>query len=150
MKDDKLTRELPACDILMNFEKAERQALSSFGKFFILQQGEVVIEEHAQQDCLYFLISGMLQARHRSDDGSVKPLGTIRAGEWFGEINIFHPWTSSAEVICVEMGKAWCITRTNLEQYLNQSPAMGCLLLLGVGEVLAKRIRKITSSFIVN
>lgn len=149
MKEDKLTRELPACELLTNFSKEERQALSAFGTFFLLQQGEVVIEEHAQQDCLYFLILGRLQARHRGEGGQVKPLGIISAGEWFGEVNIFHPWTSSAEVMSLEPGKVWRITRMDLETYLNQAPALGCLLLLGVGEVLAKRIRKLTSSFVV-
>jgi len=42
VREDKLTSEIPACDILMNFSKQERQVLSSFGTFLLLQQGDVI------------------------------------------------------------------------------------------------------------
>mgnify|MGYP001583731316 FL=1 len=35
----------------------------------------------------------------------------------------------------------WCISRARLEEFLNTCPTLGCLLLLGIAEVLARRTR---------
>jgi CRP-like cAMP-binding protein len=56
-------------------------------------------------------------------------------------INIFDPKSSSAMVVAHVESQAWSISRPKLEEFLNNHPELGCLLLLGVGEVLARRTR---------
>lgn len=92
------------------------------------------------QECLYFLIQGVLHAVHKVQSG-VTPLGTIKDGEWFGEINIFDPKVSSAMVVAHTDSQVWRISRSKLEEFLNSHPELGCQLLLGVAEVLARRTR---------
>ena len=142
MKEDRLTTELPVGELLGRFDRQERRALSSFGEFLVYKPFEVVIEEGAEQNCLYFLISGTLHAVHRVEEGAT-PLGTIQAGEWFGEINMFDPQTATAAVIAHIESHVWRMPRTGLEEFLNTYPNLGCQLILGIAEVLAKRMRKV-------
>lgn len=134
---------LPECALLAGFEEQDRHALTTHGRFISFKSGEVVIRESEKQECLYLLISGSLRAVHNVDGGKT-PLGSIESGEWFGEINIFDPNTASAMVVAHMDSQAWYITRAQLEEFLNERPQLGCQLLLGVGEVLARRTRDLT------
>jgi CRP/FNR family transcriptional regulator, cyclic AMP receptor protein len=131
---------LPACEVLRGFEEADRRALTAHGEFLRLAPEQVVIREGDDQDCLFMLLHGVLRALHQVSGGAT-PIGTIQAGEWFGEVNIFDPQKASAMVAARTESIVWRMSRTQLEAFLNASPALGCLLLLGVGEVLARRTR---------
>lgn len=144
MKDDPVIHELPVCEVLASFEKEDRAELSAYGKFYTFRANETVIREGDAQNCLYLLINGMLHAVHKVEDGAT-PIGTIKAGEWFGEVNIFDPQKASAAVISRDESHVWRISRQRLEEYLNNHPSFGCLLLLGVSEVLARRTRELVN-----
>jgi len=134
--------ELPSSDLLAGFNDEERRRLGSFGKFRTYPAEEKVIREGRQQDCLFFLLKGLLHAVHEARGGHT-PLGAIRAGEWFGEMNIFDPRSAAATVIARRDSRVWVISRAKLEEFLNQYPVLGCQLLLGVAEVLARRVREL-------
>ena len=136
MKEDLLHNELPVCGVLSGFNRGERRTLSEYGNFLIFKRDETVIQEKENQNCLYFLISGTLHALHKVEGGAT-PVGTIKAGEWFGEINIFDPGRASAAVVAHEEAHVWRIPRMELEEFLNEYPSLGCLLLLGVGDGFA-------------
>lgn len=140
MEKEPLPTVLPACDLLAGFEEPGRRALTAYGQFHAFKPGQVVIREKENQDRLYLLIRGELRALHRLK-GGMTPLGVIRPNEWFGEINIFDPQVASAMVMAHSDSQAWSIGRSGLEAFLNAQPALGCQLLLGVGEVLARRAR---------
>jgi CRP-like cAMP-binding protein len=77
---------------------------------------------------------------HETDTGPV-PVGGISEGEWFGEINIFDADVASATVVARRESQVWYISRSKLEAFLNDEPALGCQLILGAAEILAHRIR---------
>jgi CRP-like cAMP-binding protein len=134
---------LPECEVLGSFEEQDRRALTSYGEFLAFKPEQTVIREGQSQESLYFLVQGLLHAVHVVKDGAT-PLGAIRDGEWFGEINIFDPQRASAMVVSRTNSLVWRISRNDLEAFLNDHSALGCLLLLGVGEVLARRTRAVT------
>lgn len=144
MNTDARPDVLPPCALLASFDEADRQALTGHGRFLQFKAGQTIIREKERQDCLYFLIQGELRAVHQLKGGSA-PVGTIRAGEWFGEINIFDPKAASAMVVAHIDSQVWSISRPKLEGFLNEKPDLGCLLLLGVGEVLARRTRELVA-----
>lgn len=114
--------------------------MTSYGKFLDFSAGKIIVNEGDPQESLYFLVSGVLHAVHKVK-GGLAPIGTIKSGEWFGEINIFDPQKATAMCVAHLEGRTWYITRNKLEEFLNDHPALGCVLLLGVAEVLAKRAR---------
>jgi CRP-like cAMP-binding protein len=135
---------LPDCALLAGFDDADRHALSECGEFLEFKAGRTVIGEGQPQESLYLLLHGRLNAVHKVEGGEA-PLGTIRDGEWFGEVNIFDPQQASAMVVAHGDARMWRISRANLEEFLNTHPLLGCQLLLGVGEVLARRTRELTT-----
>ena len=141
MKPDPTLNELPMCDLLARFSRDDRRALSPYGTFLVLKANEVVIREGEPQNCLFFLVSGTLHALHKVQDGAT-PVGSIQAGEWFGEINIFDPQVASAEVVAHDKAQIWRISRAGLEEFLNANPVLGCQLLLTISELLSRRARK--------
>ena len=128
--------------MLSAFDEEERQLLGSYGKFVRYRPEDAVIREGGRQDNLYYLIRGLLHAVHNVSDGAT-PVGAIRDGEWFGEINIFDPQSASATVISRSDALVWRMSRARLEDLLNEHPVLGCQLLLSVSELLAQRIRTV-------
>lgn len=137
---------LPPSRFLELFEEEDRRILSSYGNFVRYRAGEVIIGEGRRQDRLCCLLEGILDVVHVIEGGSA-PLGTIRTGEWFGEINILDPAEASATVIANKPSQIWRMTRERLEEYLNAYPGQGCVLLLGIGEMLARRTRDLLGRF---
>ena len=131
---------LPASTHLATFEESDRATLSSYGKFVEFKANNIIVKEGDPQESLYFLLEGVMHAVHQVNSGMV-PLGTIKKGEWFGEINIFDPQTATAMCVAHMDSKVWMISRDMLEQFLNDHPSLGCILLLGVAEGLARRTR---------
>jgi CRP-like cAMP-binding protein len=144
MDEAPMTDLLPECSLLAGFDEADRRELTGYGEFRDFEAGRTVIGEGQSQESLYLLLQGRLNAVHKIDDGEA-PLGTIRNGEWFGEVNIFDPQQASAMVVAHVNARTWQISRTKLEEFLNAHPLLGCQLLLGVGEVLARRSRDLTT-----
>lgn len=131
---------LPASNVLANFSGEERSILSGFGTFINLKAQQIVVKEGEPQESLYFLMEGLVHAVHKIK-GGLAPLGSIRAGEWFGEINIFDPQAATAMCVAHMDSRVWAISRDRLEEFLNSYPSLGCMLLLAVSEILAKRTR---------
>ncbi|MCK5849541.1 MAG: cyclic nucleotide-binding domain-containing protein [Kiritimatiellae bacterium] len=144
MKEDPILHELPICTMLAGFKKDNRHALSTYGEFLVFKADEIIIQEKEEQDCLYFVVSGLIHALHKMKKGAT-PLGTIQEGEWFGEINIFDPRMSSAMVVARTESHIWRISRSKLEEFLNGNPSLGCQLLLSIAEVLAHRARELVN-----
>ena len=144
MKEDPVLNELPVCTMLAGFKKANRHALSTYGEFLVFKTDEIIIREKEEQNCLYFVVSGVVHAVHKVKKGAT-PLGAIKEGEWFGEINIFDPSLSSAMVVARTESHVWRISRPKLEEFLNSNPSLGCQLLLSIAEVLARRTRKLVN-----
>ena len=142
MKDDSTFEQLPPTKVLAGFDDEDRRKLSSYGKFLVFKAEQTVIREGEDQDCLYFLIKGMLHALHKVK-GGFTPVGAINADEWFGEINIFDPHSASAMVKARMDSQVWRISRPKLEKFLNNYPTLGSQLLLSVSEVLARRSRNL-------
>jgi len=144
MKEDPVLNELPVCTMLDGFKKTNRHALSTYGEFLVFKTDEIIIREKEEQNCLYFVVSGVVHAVHKVKKGAT-PLGAIKEGEWFGEINIFDPSLSSAMVVARTESHVWRISRPKLEEFLNSNPSLGCQLLLSIAEVLARRTRKLVN-----
>ena len=143
-QDPSPLEDLPAGRLLSDFSDEEQRILGSYGKILVFKQGDTVIREGQTQESLYFLAHGLLHAVHEVEDGST-PLGAIGPGEWFGEINIFDPHAASATVVASHESRVWRMSRSRLEEFLNDHPELGCQLLLSVGEVLSRRARQLVA-----
>lgn len=134
------TPELPAIGFLAEFPDEDRRTLSSFGEFFPAHKDTHVIKQGDPQDSLYLVISGILHV-HTVANGRDTLLGRALEGDVIGEVSIFDPGEASATVSAVEFSQIWRIDRPMLEDFLNENPELGNLLMVKIATQLSKRLR---------
>lgn len=132
--------ELPALGIVSRLEEEDRALLSNYGEFLPVQEGDVLIEEGADQDSLVFLISGLLHVVTEKDSKIVL-LARIEPGESIGEINLFDPAKASASVISKSFSQVWKARRSDLEEFLAAYPEAAGRLMIGLLSEMSRRLR---------
>lgn len=135
---------LPATGLIANLTQEDRDDLSSYGTFHNAKPETVLIEEGKPHGKLFYTISGHLEAR-RMDHGKEVLLGSIRDGDWIGEVDILDPSSAMCSVITVEETQYWEISRQELEKFINKNTSAGSVLLIGLAATLGRRIREVTS-----
>ena len=135
---------LPATGLIANFEKEDRDALRSYGTFHLAKTGEVLIEQGKPHGKLFFIVSGLFHAR-RSDAETDILLGRVTPGEWVGEVDLFDPSNAVCSVVAVEPSQYWEILRADLEEFINNYPNAGTIMLIGIASTLGRRIRSLTA-----
>jgi CRP-like cAMP-binding protein len=134
---------LPAVGPVAALSEEDRDALSSYGDFHLASHGDVLIPQGESHGKLFFIISGALHAVRRDADREVL-LGAIRRGEWVGEVDLFDPASAMCSVIVIEQTQYWAITRSDLEEFINNYPHAGVQLLISLASLLSKRLRSVT------
>ena len=135
--------QIPPIGIVANLYPSDIDALGSYGTFEFAAPGTVVIKQGQSHGNLFLIISGVLHAR-RNDQGNDVLLGQIEEGEWMGEVDLFDPSEAVCSVVAVKESHYWVITRDNLEEFINNYPSAGILLLIGLSTTLSRRIREVT------
>lgn len=148
MSDAPLSQvELPAMGLVAEMSSEDRSMLASYGHFSFASQGDEIIGQGQPQGSLYFVLSGLLHAK-RSDTGRDVLVGEIRAGESFGEVNIFDPGAASATVIASTPSQLWSIEGGELRSFVAAYPEAGSLLVWGVASVLSRRVRSVSEQLV--
>lgn len=137
------TPHLPAVGLVSELTKEDRDTLSSYGSFHLAAAGDVLIHEGEPHGKLFFIISGLLHAR-KVDEGRETLLGTITQGEWVGEVDLFDPASAVCSVVAIDPSQYWVIARADLEDFINNYPAAGIQILIGVAGTLGRRLRNVT------
>ena len=133
--------DLPALGFAQGLTDEERKQLSSFGQWTSADPGTEVIQEGAQQDSLYLVVSGLLHVQ-TSTTGRPIFLGKLKAGDSIGEINIFDAGEASASVSANEFATLWSISRQRLEEFMENHPAAAAKVVFAIATQLSKRLRK--------
>ncbi|MBE2205248.1 MAG: cyclic nucleotide-binding domain-containing protein [Chthoniobacterales bacterium] len=135
--------QIPAVGLVAQLNKEDRDTLSSYGSFHLAKPSDILIAEGIPHGKLFFIISGLLHAR-RQDTGRDILLGTINQGEWVGEVDLFDPASAVCSVVAIEPSQYWMITRSDLEDFINNYPEAGIQILIGVASTLGRRLRNVT------
>lgn len=126
---------------ILGFLKPEElEVLKFYGVFGEFAPGEVIVKEGLMQNRLYYVISGKLQVSV-SRAGEAFALGEIQAGDCFGEVSIFEPGPASATVTVLETAVLWHLDVQALQEFFGVLPGAGGQLLVGVAQLLCKRLR---------
>jgi len=143
MSEELVSPHLPAVGLVAGLTKEDRDTLSSYGEFHLAKPGEVLIPQGESHGKLFFIISGLLHAKRQDDDREML-LGPIHQGEWVGEVDLFDPRSAVCSVVVIEQTQYWKITRADLEDFINNYPAPGIQLVVGVAATLSQRLRGVT------
>jgi CRP-like cAMP-binding protein len=137
---DEVIADLQAIGILSYMTPDNLEALKFHGVFGEYGVGETIMEQDSQQHNLYFVISGRMEVFLTKAGAQVK-LGEVGPGDCLGELSVFEPGLASATVKVVETAVLWSLDIRALQQFFMNAPAGGGQLMLGICQLLSKRLR---------
>jgi CRP/FNR family transcriptional regulator, cyclic AMP receptor protein len=141
MSDGEGVADLVPVGILSHISAQDLETLKFYGVFGEFGPGEVVVEQGVQQTCLFVVVSGILEVVITGQAKEVK-LGEIGPGDCIGEVSVFEPGVASATVRVVETAILWSLDVQSLQTYFEQLPVAGGQLMLGIAQLLSKRLRQ--------
>jgi CRP-like cAMP-binding protein len=127
--------------LLANFRADELGLLSSFGDSRSYAEGEVLIQEGADNNRLFLVLKGKLEVL-QDVDGVKKPVATLESGDSIGEVSVFDPGPASATVRAASESEVWLITSEGLDRLHSANPKVAYRLLSRITTCLSKRLRK--------
>lgn len=122
----------------------EWEALRSHSEHLHVPAGHLVIPEGTTDRALYFVVHGALQVTTpRSKRGGERQVGVLEVGAVFGEVGFFDGKPRSANVRALTDAGLLRLSFASFEALAAKEPALGRLVLLDLGCVLATRLREV-------
>ena len=110
------------------------------------QQFSHIVCKGESGDAMYLVVEGELRALAMVD-GKESTLGTIGAGETFGEISLIDQGPRSADVVANRDSVLLRITCTAFDQLLREAPVLAVPFLLALSRTVVGRVRSLTSRY---
>jgi hypothetical protein len=110
------------------------------------QQFSHIVRKGGRGDAMYLVVEGELRALAMVD-GKESILGTIAAGETFGEISLIDQGPRSADVVANRDSVLLKISCAAFEQLLREAPVLAVPFLLALTRSVVGRVRTLTSRY---
>lgn len=99
---------------------------------------EVIVAEGSPGDSMYVVQSGKVEVLQTTAAGEEQLLGTLKPGEFFGEMAIFEGEVRSATVRAVGDVRVLEVDKKSVKQRINDDPALAVTLL----KTMSARLRE--------
>ena len=109
----------------------------SLGRLYT--DGEIIIKQGAEGDCLYVIQEGRVAVIDECDGKETK-VAELGGKEFFGEMGLFEKDVRSATVKAIGEAKILTIDKRNFYSTIQKEPSLAFRLL----ESMSKRLRKTT------
>jgi NTE family protein len=107
-----------------NFDQALLNRIEPLLEWVHIGGGECLFNQHEPGDCLYFVISGRLQATIKTPDGKAKKIGEIMRGETVGEMALFTGDPRSATITAIRDSVLVKLSKPVFEQVIMNYPVV--------------------------
>jgi CRP-like cAMP-binding protein len=128
-------------DWLADLSKADSERLRRSSSSQQYARGAIVFEPAAQPRSVYLLEQGLVRIYRLSAEGAVTTLGFVRAGEVFGELELFSDRPRESFALAVRPSRVWRLPRAELRRVLDSHPRIAGR----VSEQIACRFKRIES-----
>ena len=105
-------------------------------------RGEVVIPRGVQQSGLYLVRTGSVHIVRGMVDGDHEVVGTLGPDELLSEFALLDDTPRSTSVVAAEKSELVGFFKPDLTDILSTDPAMGCMILLRLGEDMTVTLNK--------
>ena len=132
------------------FAHMDDRQIESFVRYMELlhcQQFSHIVRSGEHGDAMYLVLEGELRALAMVD-GKEVTLGTIAAGESFGEISLIDQGPRSADVVANKDSVLLKISSGAFAQVLREAPALPAAFLLDLSRSVVGRVRSITKRYV--
>jgi CRP/FNR family cyclic AMP-dependent transcriptional regulator len=111
--------------------------ISSLGKIY--QDGEIIICEGEEGNCMYVIQEGEVEVVILGEDGKEIRLAVRREGDFFGEMAIFDRDVRSATVRALGEARVLTVDKKNFMRRVHEDPSLAFRLV----ETMSRRIREL-------
>lgn len=115
------------------------ELLGTYLQPFALKQGQVLIEQNAQDRTVYLIESGNLSVHYEDDKGRVR-LAVVGPGSAVGEGAFFTRLPRNATVQAATPAKIWCLTPIRFTELSNRQPALALEIAMALGSLVSRRL----------
>lgn len=112
MKSTLVMPDVPAQDAA---DLMEHAVIRSFPRHAI------IINEGDDTDSVYFIVAGLVRVYLADEDGNEVSIGTLKAGEYFGEMAL-EPGSRSASVMALEATSLAIVRMADFRKFLRNHP----------------------------
>lgn len=140
---------LPHVGIFAYMKDKYLEPLRDFSEFSRMATGAVVLDQGVDQDRLYVVVEGVLQVILKDDTQEIV-VGEIGPGDCVGEISIFEPGPTTAMVRVSQDALIWHLDVSGLQAYFEQYPVPGGQLIMGMTQLLSRRLRQANAAIVAN
>jgi CRP-like cAMP-binding protein len=115
------------------------ELLGTYMQPFALMQGQVLIEQKAQDRTVYLVEAGTLTVHYEDDKGRVR-LAIVGPGSAVGEGAFFTRQPRTATVQAASACKIWCLTPIRFAELSNRNPPLALEIAMALGSLVARRL----------
>lgn len=129
---------------LQQFDEDRLNLLGQLFRFVQFADGQAVFREGDAGDAFYVIVQGEVRMFASGAEGAQVQLGTLRQGDWFGEVALVHPG-SRRPATCVAQGAlvTLALHQENFARFLRAAPEMEPVLRARLDVRTAARLRSI-------
>ncbi len=121
------------------FTPAQWELLGTYLQPFALKQGQVLIEQNAQDRTVYLIESGGLSVHYEDGKGRVR-LAVVGPGSAVGEGAFFTRLARNATVQAATPSKIWCLTPIRFTELTNRQPNLALEIAMALGSLVSRRL----------
>ena len=133
-----LLRNVP---LLASLSEAQFEAVAKVVQRRMVRRGSVIIEAGDRAHCLYMIVSGVAQAVMSDREGNNVILAILKAGDYFGEMQMFEDLPLAATIVAREPCDILTLGKLQFSRCLEENFEMAMTVLRG----MAKRLREADS-----
>ena len=134
--------------LLLGLMEQELAALFAFADRQAYQTGDLIVREGSPSDCLYILVSGVLEVvrmsrgRRESDPRTPVVLATLtETGSFFGEMSLVDTLPRSADIRAKTHAEIVAFSKRDLTSFFVQLPRVQMTMILNISRNLSLRLR---------
>jgi CRP/FNR family cyclic AMP-dependent transcriptional regulator len=115
------------------------ELLGTYLQPFAVTQGQILIEQNANDRTVYFVESGTLTVHYEDDKGRLR-LASVEAGSAVGEGAFFTRRTRTASVQAADDCKLWSLAPVRFTELTHREPLIAVEIAMALGALVSRRL----------
>jgi CRP/FNR family cyclic AMP-dependent transcriptional regulator len=135
--------------LFSNLEPAQLASIGAHAALRVYERGELIVKQGEIADSFYILAAGQVKVFVSKEEKDVI-VGTLVAGEFFGEISLFDQEPRSASVEALERCYVQQLSYKSLQKVMDRSPHIAKKMMQGMSQRLRHADRQISTLALMN
>jgi CRP/FNR family cyclic AMP-dependent transcriptional regulator len=136
--------------LFANLEPAQLASIGAHAALRVYEKGEIIVKQGDLAESFYVLAAGQVKVYISNNEDKEVIVGTLNAGEFFGEISLFDQEPRSASVAALERSYVQQLSYKSLQKVIDRSPMIAKKLMQGMSQRLRHADRQISTLALMN